>query len=79
MAVFLESTGKDFCDINLMLEGRVIPAHKSILSARTQYFQGMFRSFMPLDNTVNVGFFFDGTLITTYAKSLFILFSDIHW
>uniref|UniRef100_A0A1A9WLC5 BTB domain-containing protein n=1 Tax=Glossina brevipalpis TaxID=37001 RepID=A0A1A9WLC5_9MUSC len=54
MAVFLESTGKDFCDINLMLEGQVIPAHKSILSARTQYFQGMFRSFMPLDNTVNI-------------------------
>ncbi|XP_037815863.1 leucine-zipper-like transcriptional regulator 1 homolog [Lucilia sericata] len=54
MAVFLESTGKDFCDINLVLEGQVIMAHKSILSARTQYFQAMFRSFMPPDNTVNI-------------------------
>lgn len=54
MALFLESTGKDFCDINLVLEGQVIMAHKSILSARTQYFQAMFRSFMPPDNTVNV-------------------------
>uniref|UniRef100_A0A1I8NYL6 BTB domain-containing protein n=1 Tax=Stomoxys calcitrans TaxID=35570 RepID=A0A1I8NYL6_STOCA len=54
MAVFLESTGKDFCDINLVLDGQVIAAHKSVLSARTQYFQGMFRSFMPPDNTVNI-------------------------
>ncbi|XP_023301792.2 leucine-zipper-like transcriptional regulator 1 homolog [Lucilia cuprina] len=54
MAVFLESTGKDFCDINLVLDGQVIMAHKSILSARTQYFQAMFRSFMPPDNTVNI-------------------------
>lgn len=56
MAVFLESTGKDFCDISLVLDGQVIMAHKSILSARTQYFQAMFRSFMPPDNTVNVSF-----------------------
>uniref|UniRef100_A0A1I8M2F2 BTB domain-containing protein n=1 Tax=Musca domestica TaxID=7370 RepID=A0A1I8M2F2_MUSDO len=54
MAVFLESTGKEFCDINLVLDGQVIMAHKSILSARTQYFQAMFRSFMPPDNTVNI-------------------------
>lgn len=54
MALFLESTGKDFCDINLILDDQVVPAHKSILSARCTYFQGMFRSFMPPDNTVNV-------------------------
>lgn len=54
MAVFLESCGKDFCDINLVLDGQVIPAHKSILSARCSYFQAMFRSFMPPDNTVNI-------------------------
>ncbi|XP_067636209.1 leucine-zipper-like transcriptional regulator 1 homolog [Eurosta solidaginis] len=54
MAVFLESTGKDFCDINLMLDGQVVSAHKSILAARCSYFQGMFRSFMPPDNTVNI-------------------------
>ena len=54
MAIFLKNTGKDFCDINLVLDGNVIPAHKSILAARCQYFQAMFRSFMPSDNTVNV-------------------------
>lgn len=58
MAVFLKSGGKEFCDINLVLEGKVIPAHKSILAARCTYFQAMFRSFMPADNTVNVCFGF---------------------
>lgn len=54
MAIFLKSGGKEFCDINLILDGNVIPAHKSILSARCTYFQAMFRSFMPSDNSVNV-------------------------
>lgn len=54
MSLFLKSGGKDFCDINLMLNGHLIPAHKSILSARCSYFQAMFRSFMPPDNMVNV-------------------------
>ncbi|XP_068154668.1 leucine-zipper-like transcriptional regulator 1 homolog [Drosophila tropicalis] len=54
LSTFLETTGKDFCDISLILEDHVIPAHKSILSARCTYFQGMFRSFMPPDNTVNI-------------------------
>jgi len=54
MAFFLKTGGKDFCDINLVLDGTIIPAHKSILAARCTYFQAMFRSFMPIDNTVNV-------------------------
>lgn len=54
MATFLRASGNEFCDINLILDGRVIPAHKSILAARCSYFQAMFRSFMPADNTVNV-------------------------
>lgn len=54
MAIFLKSGGKEFCDINLVLDGTVLPAHKSILAARCTYFQAMFRSFMPSDNTVNV-------------------------
>ncbi|XP_065075653.1 leucine-zipper-like transcriptional regulator 1 homolog [Ochlerotatus camptorhynchus] len=54
MALFLKSGGKEFCDINLVLEGTIIPAHKSILAARCTYFQAMFRSFMPVDNTVNI-------------------------
>jgi leucine-zipper-like transcriptional regulator 1 len=42
MAVFLKSTGKEFCDINLVLDGNeVIPAHKTILAARCAYFQAM--------------------------------------
>lgn len=54
MATFLRGSGREFCDINLILDDRVIPAHKSILAARCSYFQAMFRSFMPVDNTVNV-------------------------
>ncbi|KAH8386439.1 hypothetical protein KR093_000577 [Drosophila rubida] len=54
LSTFLETTGKDFCDISLVLEDHVIPAHKSVLSARCTYFQGMFRSFMPPDNAVNI-------------------------
>lgn len=54
MAIFLQNGGEEFCDINLMLDGHLIPAHKSILSARCTYFQAMFRSFMPSDNLVNV-------------------------
>lgn len=53
MAAFLRN-GSEFCDINLVLEDKIIPAHKSILAARCSYFQAMFRSFMPPDNTVNV-------------------------
>lgn len=54
LSLFLSSGGREFCDINLVLDGHIIPAHKSILSARCSYFQAMFRSFMPPDNTVNV-------------------------
>lgn len=54
MAVFLKTGGKPFCDINLVLDGHIIPAHMSIMLARSAYFQGMFRSFMPTDNSVKV-------------------------
>lgn len=54
MAVFLKSTGKEFCDITLVLDTHQIAAHKSILAARCAYFQAMFRSFNPADNTVNI-------------------------
>lgn len=56
MAMFLKSTGKEFCDIDLLLDSHVIKAHKSILAARCGYFEAMFRSFMPSDNTVRVSF-----------------------
>lgn len=54
MENFLLVTGKEFCDITLMLDGEAVPAHKSILAARCSYFEAMFRSFMPTDNIVHV-------------------------
>lgn len=54
MASFLRSGGRDFCDMVLVLDHHVIPAHKSILAARCSYFEGMFRSFAPADNKVNI-------------------------
>nr|CAD7255914.1 unnamed protein product [Timema shepardi] len=55
MELFLNTSGKEFTDITLMLDGIPVPAHKAILAARCTYFEGMFRSFMPDDNIVNVG------------------------
>src|SRR5690625_2864229 len=40
----------EFCDIHLVLGDVEIKAHKSILAARSRYFEAMFRSFMPKDN-----------------------------
>ncbi|XP_076180349.1 leucine zipper like transcription regulator 1 isoform X1 [Ptiloglossa arizonensis] len=54
MEAFLKSGGREFCDITLMLNGVQIPAHKAILAARCSYFEGMFRSFMPKNNTVTI-------------------------
>lgn len=53
---FLQTTGKDFADITLVLDGTCIWAHKPILAARCTYFESMFRAFMPSDNTVKVRF-----------------------
>jgi hypothetical protein len=54
MEVFLNSIGKEFCDITLMVDDHPIPAHKAVLLARCSYFEAMFRSFMPENNVVNV-------------------------
>ncbi|XP_018330195.1 leucine-zipper-like transcriptional regulator 1 [Agrilus planipennis] len=54
MAMFLRLTGLEFCDIDLVLDGNAIPAHKTILAARCSYFEAMFRSFMPPDNKVKI-------------------------
>lgn len=54
MQAFLKGTGQEFCDITLLLDGVPIPAHKAVLAARCSYFEGLFRSFMPESNTVNV-------------------------
>ncbi|XP_014218455.1 leucine-zipper-like transcriptional regulator 1 [Copidosoma floridanum] len=54
MEMFLNSIGKEFCDITLMLDSNPIQSHKAILAARCSYFEGLFRSFMPDNNTVNI-------------------------
>jgi len=54
MENFLKGAGLEFCDITLLLDDVIIPAHKAILAARCTYFESMFRSFMPETNTVTV-------------------------
>ena len=54
MELFLRSLGNEFCDVTLVLDGTLIPAHKAVLAARCSYFEAMFRSFMPENSTVNV-------------------------
>lgn len=55
MAEFLRDSDLEFCDIILVLKNRPpLPAHKSILAARCSYFEGMFRSFAPPNNRINV-------------------------
>lgn len=51
---FQGSRGQDFCDILLMVDGEPIGAHKAVLAARCSYFEAMFRSFMPENNTVTI-------------------------
>ena len=46
--------GAEFSDIDLVLDGVLIPSHKAILAARSSYFEGMLRSFCPVDNKVLV-------------------------
>jgi hypothetical protein len=52
--MFLQSSGKEFCDITLVLDGTHIPAHKAILAARCNYFEALFRWSIPEDNIVTV-------------------------
>ena len=51
---FLKNSGQEFADLTLTLDGTHIRAHKAILAARCSYFESMFRSFMPENNSVNV-------------------------
>ena len=51
---FLKASGGEFCDITLVLDGCEVPAHTSILAARSSYFEAMFRSFRPENNQVKV-------------------------
>ncbi|EDO29158.1 predicted protein, partial [Nematostella vectensis] len=47
-------SGQDFHDITLKVDGNPVGAHKAILAARCSYFEAMFRSFMPENNTVTI-------------------------
>ncbi len=52
---FLFNSGKEFADVTLVLDGNnEYPAHKAILAARSSYFEGMFRSFSPTSNRIDV-------------------------
>ncbi|KXJ09389.1 Leucine-zipper-like transcriptional regulator 1 [Exaiptasia diaphana] len=44
----------DLHDITLVIDGCNVGAHKAILAARCSYFEAMFRSFMPENNTVTI-------------------------
>lgn len=46
MRRFLQ-TDEEFTDINLIVDGETIRAHRAILAARCSYFEAMFRSFTP--------------------------------
>ena len=59
MEIFLKTVGREFCDIMLILDSTPIPAHKPILAARCNYFEAMFRSFMPENSSVNVSSYND--------------------
>ena len=55
MEAFLKGKlGLEYADITLMLDNTPLYAHKAILAARSNYFEAMFRSFMPENDTVNV-------------------------
>lgn len=47
-------TAEEFSDVMLSLDNYLVPSHKAILAARSAYFEGMFRSFKPITNTVNI-------------------------
>lgn len=56
MSVFVSggSGGVALSDVRLVVRTVSRPAHKSILAARSAYFEGLFRSFSPPDDTVNI-------------------------
>ncbi|XP_053375125.1 leucine-zipper-like transcriptional regulator 1 [Mercenaria mercenaria] len=54
MENFLKTSGQEFCDITLLLDNVPVLAHKAVLAARCTYFESMFRSFMPENNTVKI-------------------------
>ena len=54
MQRFLIGIGDEFSDVNLVLDGTLIPAHKAVLAARSSYFEAMFRSYNPEDSRVEI-------------------------
>ena len=52
---FLDSSQSvTFADISLNLGSVAIPSHKAILTARSSYFEGLFRSFYPPDDKISI-------------------------
>ena len=54
MEQLLKNGGQEFCNLTLILDGETLRVHKAVLAARCSYFEAMFRSFMPENNTVQV-------------------------
>ena len=46
--------GSQFSDFIVSLSGKEIATHKSVLAARSSYFEAMFRSFAPVNNKVDI-------------------------
>lgn len=62
LAVAQRRVCAELCDVRLLVGDDAIPAHKAVLAARCTYFEAMFRSFMPEDNTVKLAI---GELVPT--------------
>lgn len=49
-----EARSREFSDVTLVLGTERLPGHKAVLAARSSYFEGMFRSFRPPTDSVNI-------------------------
>ena len=80
LTAFLDSSGREFCDIVLRLGDVPVAAHKAILAARSSYFEAMFRSFMPENDevTISIGEMVPSRQVTPYniQRTDFLLFSE---
>ena len=54
MEAWLRDLGAEFADVILMVDETPTKAHRAVLAARSGYFEALFRSFNPPNNTVNV-------------------------
>ena len=65
---------QEFVDSTLTLNGSSFPAHKTILIARSAYFEGLFRSFSGNDNSVQVQIGETSPSVTSFQSLLRYIF-----